>query len=139
MFYLVYVSSAVELLATPVLMNILELARENNLRRGVTGMLLYKGGNFMQVLEGEEPTVLELFDKISRDPRHKGIITMLTGYQEHREFPNWSMAFYNLHDPDLAAIPGYSKFLNTPLNSEDFTANSQYLWELLRIFKANIR
>lgn len=36
-------------------------AREKNLRLSITGALLYENGHFLQVLEGEHPTVRELF------------------------------------------------------------------------------
>jgi hypothetical protein len=44
----------------------LEQSRENNLRLDVTGMLLYKGGNFMQMLEGEKDAVLGLYEAKKR-------------------------------------------------------------------------
>ena len=52
MFYLIYVSSAIKLMHDDELLLLLEKARENNSRLGITGMLLYKEGNFMQMLEG---------------------------------------------------------------------------------------
>lgn len=69
MIYLVYVSSAVKLFSSAELQQLLRGARENNSSRDITGMLLYKDGNFMQVLEGEKEPVLALRDRISRDPR----------------------------------------------------------------------
>ena len=57
-FYLVYVSSAVRLFATAELLKILGKFRRNNQLLGISGLLLYKDGNFIQALEGTEETVL---------------------------------------------------------------------------------
>ena len=54
MFYTVYVSSAVDLFSDEELLKLLDVSRKNNQALDVTGMLLYKGGNFMQFLEGEK-------------------------------------------------------------------------------------
>ena len=72
---------------------LLEHARRNNEKAGVTGMLLYKDGNFMQVLEGEERVVQALSAKIGRDPRHEKMVTLLEGPLAEREFSDWSMGF----------------------------------------------
>ena len=64
MFYLIYISSAVKLMNDDELLFMLEQAREKNLRLGLTGMLLYKNGSFMQMLEGDKQTVLDLYDTI---------------------------------------------------------------------------
>lgn len=45
-------------------------------------MLLYKDGNFMQLLEGEKEAVLRLHKNIIVDPRHKGFLTLLQGETE---------------------------------------------------------
>ena len=60
MFHLVYVSSAVRPFSKSELVELLNVTRDNNSRLGVTGMLLYRDGNFMQVLEGGEPVVRAL-------------------------------------------------------------------------------
>ena len=62
MFHLVYASSALQPFTKPELQALLEQARQKNAKLGVTGMLLYKDGNFMQVLEGEKETVRKLGD-----------------------------------------------------------------------------
>jgi hypothetical protein len=53
MFSIVYVSSALKPFSKTDLLTLLEKSRENNTSLGISGMLLYKDGNFMQVLEGE--------------------------------------------------------------------------------------
>lgn len=50
MINLIYTSSAVELFREDELVELLKTSRDNNRRRGITGMLLYNDGNFLQVL-----------------------------------------------------------------------------------------
>jgi hypothetical protein len=138
MFFNVYVSSATELFSRSELSDLLAQSRANNARSGITGMLLYKDGNFMQALEGEERAVRSLYDKIGRDRRHRGMITILEGPLVERQFPDWSMAFCDLNSPAVHATPGYSEFLNTPLTGEEFSSAPKNSQKLLMMFKQNM-
>lgn len=135
MFFSVYVSSAVLPFSSSELVHLLDTSRRNNAALGVTGMLLYKDGNFMQVLEGDEATVRALYARIERDPRHRGLLTLLQGTSDEREFAEWSMAFRNLDAADAPGTPGYSEFLNTPLTSQEFAADPTRCQRLLSVFK----
>lgn len=57
MIQLIYVSSAVNLMSEDELLDLLAQSSQRNKRKGVTGLLLYAGGNFIQVLEGEQSDV----------------------------------------------------------------------------------
>jgi hypothetical protein len=139
MYFLIYVSSAVNLFSDEELTKLLEVSRRNNHRRGISGLLLYQAGNFMQVLEGAEKDVLETHGRISFDPRHTGLITLMQGQREGRDFEDWSMGFKKLDGPDPGEIPGHSDFLETPLNSPVFTGNPSHAVKLLSLFKKNMR
>ena len=142
MYFLVYASTATKLFSPGELLALLEGSRERNHKRGVTGMLLYKDGSFMQVIEGEKPVVEALFKKLSRDSRHHGILTLLKGHETERMFPDHSMGFRDLNSPEVHATPGYSEFLNTPLTSQEFSAQPDgptRAQKLLLVFKKNIR
>ena len=139
MFYLIYVSSATRNLSSEELLEILRVSRRNNVENEITGMLLYKEGNFMQVLEGPKETVQQLHDKIELDARHKQMITLLSGQIEERQFPNWSMGFQNvdeLNEDDRAA---YSPFLNEPSWPEAFANSPSKAYTLLLSFKKSMR
>ena len=135
MFYLVYVSVAAENVSKDELLGILAHSRTKNADAGITGMLLYKDGNFMQVLEGEEQAVRDLYARIRRDPRHLGIVTLVEGERERRRFGDWSMGFQDLSAPEAREIPGYSEFLNSPLTAEEFSANPSQCEKLLWAFR----
>lgn len=71
--------------------SILQSSQRNNPARGVTGLLLYNGRNFLQLLEGEESELVSLMVKISHDPRHTGISMIDRKIVEERACPNWAM------------------------------------------------
>ena len=135
MFSLVYVSSATLPFSGEDLRALLATCRKNNTELGVTGMLLYKDGNFMQVLEGDEGTVRGLYARIEEYPRYGGEITLQQGFTEERQFPDWSMGFRDLDSPEERSTPGYSEFLNAPLTGREFSGNPFRTQKLLLTFK----
>ena len=138
MFFLVYVSSAVAPFSRSELGSLLAKCHTNNAAAGITGMLLYKGGNFMQLLEGEEQAVRTLYARIGDDPRHRGLLTLVEGPLAEREFPEWSMGFRDLTAAEVRSVPGYSEFLNTPLTGEEFASNPSRGQRLLMTFKKSM-
>ena len=140
MYSIVYVSAAVKPFTKEELLELLSVARNNNTKLDVTGMLVYKDGDFMQVLEGDEETVRKLYAKIDCDTRHRRTMIILQGPVASRAFPDWSMAFYDLtNTEELRAIAGYSEFLNTPLTGMEFAQNPARAQKLLHSFKEAIR
>jgi hypothetical protein len=138
MFFLVYVSSAVTPFTPSELVDLLAQSHENNRQSNVSGMLLYKDGNFMQVLEGEEEVVRALYHKIGLDPRHRGLLTLLQGSLSARQFPEWSMGYRDLNAGDVLNMPGYSEFLNTPLTDPRFASDPTRAQRLLTTFKTSM-
>jgi hypothetical protein len=134
MYHLLYVSSAVNLFSDRQLEELLEVSRTNNSSRGVTGLLLYVGGNFIQMLEGEKEVVLATHMRIANDPRHRGLITLLQGDCAKREFHDWSMGFKKVDGPEAAQAPGYSDFLN---KGPDPTEQRSAAIKLFEYFRQN--
>lgn len=134
-----YVSSATELFTTPQLTNLLERSREANERAGISGMLLYKDGNFMQTVEGPAAAVEDLEARLASDPRHRGMLVLLRGERQQREFDGWSMGFRDLGAADdLAGVEGYSEFLDTPLTADAFGDDPDASQRLLLAFKRHM-
>ena len=138
MFFMVYTSSAVTPFTRSELTDLLEKSRVNNAASDLSGMLLYKDGNFMQVLEGDERVVRTLYDKVARDPRHRGLLVLLQGTLAERQFPDWSMGFRDLNAADVIAVPGYNEFLNTPLTDARFSSDPTRCQKLLNTFKRSM-
>jgi hypothetical protein len=139
LFQIVYVSTASEPFGRAELVKLLRQSVSRNLQAGITGMLLYKDGCFMQALEGEEESVKRLFSRISRDPRHHHVIPLIHEPIEQRHFPNSSMAFRDLDAAELQNVPGYSEFMNTPLDGELLARDVPKAKRLLLLFKQDIR
>ena len=135
MYFEVYASAAVRPFSKADLIELLDRSREKNTRLGLTGMLLYKDGNFMQMVEGEETVTRTPIARIERDPRHTGFLRLISGRTELRQFPDWSMAFRDLGLADDHTPEGYNAFLNTPLTGAEFKNDPSRAQRLLLTFK----
>ena len=135
MFFLVYVSAAVTWFSEAELRALLMRSRATNAAAGITGMLLYKDGNFMQVLEGEESAVLTLQARIAADPRHRGMVTIDSGPLAARQFADWSMGFANLDAAAGAAPLGYVPFIDTALTDPALAQMPNRCRQLLQVFR----
>lgn len=111
MISLTYASRATQPFANQDLRALLEKSRTNNERRRLTGMLLHKNGQFMQVLEGDEADVTEAYGIIAADPRHTEARTLLSETIDARQFGQWSMGFHEI-DSAATALPGFDPFLS---------------------------
>lgn len=97
--------------------------------------MLYKEGNFLQVLEGEESAVRALFATIESDPRHRGAIVLMEDEEESLLFDEWSMGFRNLTDPEVLAREGFNKFMNHTLVSSDFKDDPSGCMDMINQFR----
>ena len=76
--------------------NILSASKKNNMQLGVTGILCYSKTRFVQLLEGEETTVIQLYSRIIDDPRHVACQLLHIGFTIERLFPDWAMGYSEL-------------------------------------------
>lgn len=102
---LVYVSMATRALSEEQLNHLLDRARTRNGKEGVTGVLLYSHGNFIQYLEGPAAGIEKVYSVIKTDSQHHGIIELMREAVESREFAHWSMAFRNIRAFGVASPP----------------------------------
>lgn len=109
MYYIIYLSTATNLLSDAELKEILLKSNGNNQKLQVTGMLLYSEGNIIQVIEGELQIIKALYTRIASDSRHRGIILLSEGDIAERNFPDWSMGFRTVSANDFAQLTGYQK------------------------------
>lgn len=105
---LIYASEASHDFGTDELHSLLKTSRKNNAKSGVTGILLYKRGSFLQVLEGGEKDVDAIFDRILSDARHDLIILLHREDIPERNFEDWRMGFVDIEAVDL---PGFSDLM----------------------------
>ena len=83
---IVYVSAETEPFTHEAICKLLLKARQNNAEKGITGMLLYHQGSFLQLLEGEQSAV------------------------DERSFADWSMGYADLTDPFFNSVEGLNDF-----------------------------
>lgn len=70
---------------------ILDTSARNNPARGITGLLLFNGRNFLQLLEGEDSEIASLMDRINGDARHSGVSVLDRRAIDARTCPDWAM------------------------------------------------
>lgn len=78
---------------TDDLLRLLLSARRYNGDHGITGLLLYRDGVFMQLLEGAAAEIDGLYARIAADPRHRDIDMLQAADEAERMMPGWQMAY----------------------------------------------
>lgn len=109
---LVYASAETTPFSDEDLMALLEQSRAANEARGVTGLLLYHEGSFIQALEGDPETVRALYEKITRDGRHHNERLLYEVEQDHHSFDGWTLGFHRTEE-NAELAEGLSDFLET--------------------------
>lgn len=83
------------------LADISNIARINNKRLGITGLLFYHNQRFVQVLEGEKDALETLLNVIEQDKRHKNIERIIDEEITKRGFKEWNMDSFNLSENEV--------------------------------------
>jgi Sensors of blue-light using FAD len=106
---LLYVSRAVDPASSAATESILSTSRAHNMGNGITGILCYGGGIYLQAIEGGRNAVNELYGHIVRDMRHKDVA--LLHYEEitERRFGGWTMGQVNLAKLNTSIVLKYSE------------------------------
>ena len=73
--------------------DIVYTCNKKNKISGVTGLLYFSHGTYLQYLEGNELSVLETFNKISKDHRHCNVTIIYSDRSSARKFEQWAMRF----------------------------------------------
>lgn len=101
-----YISQEASPLSADALLGLLSQCHQNNVAKGLTGMLLFGNGTFLQSLEGEQAVVDSLMQKIAQDPRHTAMKVLRQDTISERQYADWSMGFERVTEKTLAEIPG---------------------------------
>ena len=106
---LMYASRAAAAVNQEELVAILRKSKANNPGAGITGVLCFSEGIFLQALEGGRSAVNRLYNRIAADPRHTSV--ELLCYEEigERRFAGWSMGQVNLSSLNPALLLKYSE------------------------------
>lgn len=109
---LVYVSAALKPFDVGELSELLKRARTKNTSLGVSGILLYQDGSFIQVIEGEQSGIQEVFARVQADKRHWRIQVLREGLILQRRFAQWSMGFVTLDSRLVRDLSGRHALLS---------------------------
>ncbi len=105
---LLYASRAVDP-SPAVIDDILSASRQHNPASGITGILCYGGGVFLQAIEGGRAAVSELYGHIQKDGRHKDVELLLFEEISERRFGGWTMGQVNLSRLNTSILLKYSE------------------------------
>ncbi|QCX01020.1 BLUF domain-containing protein [Aggregatimonas sangjinii] len=129
MYTIIYRSKAAASFGPKEINQMVETAKIHNVKNNITGCLLYHEGRFLQLIEGTEKDVKDLYERILSDPRHENITLLGDEKGFMRSFEDWNIAFDNLdldsaqvsekrslfdsifHDSGALANPGRSKLV----------------------------
>lgn len=100
-FHLVYRSYATKNLNQKSVTQIINTSQMHNAKTNLTGLLFYRQNTFIQLLEGEEQAVRELYEKISKDIRHYDIKILIESKSSMRIVPQWSMTYVESASADI--------------------------------------
>ena len=101
LYRLVYTSGRMKNCDDQEIQNILQACKRNNPSKNITGVLIHTDKRFIQVLEGKEQDILDVFEKVKKDPRHAGVSLRALNAVKTRAFPNWHMGYKDISTEKL--------------------------------------
>lgn len=139
LYSLVYASTAASAFDDADLEALLRQARERNDARGISGLLLYRRGRFVQFLEGPEDEVRALYAKIRNDPRHVAPRILNEGRPDHRQFADWTMGYEPVREPAAPPPPGFRSTFDDLDDADDSDGVIRATQELSLWFRVRTR
>ena len=111
---LIYRSQASRAVHEMTLVPLLRKTRQHNQRANLGGLLVHTNSQFMQVLEGPEPVLSNLFTRIQDDPRHYDMHTLAYCTVPERAFADWRMAYAPVNKALFEKITGFLPLASRP-------------------------
>jgi hypothetical protein len=105
---LLYASRALDT-SPDAIESILHQSRNHNPSTGVTGVLCYGGGIFLQAIEGGRMAISALYGHIQRDPRHKDVVLLQYEEISERRFSGWTMGEVNMNRINASILLKYAE------------------------------
>lgn len=119
--HIIYSSTETRVLDRDSLHSILDTARRRNRELEVTGILLHSERSFLQVIEGEESVINDLFNRIRADERHRNITLIIRESIAARSFSDWTMGFAEISHEEGDEVPGLNDFFTSGKSFADLT------------------
>ncbi|MGK5089186.1 BLUF domain-containing protein [Bdellovibrionota bacterium FG-2] len=136
-FHLLYISTSIAPAKSETIQSLLDVSSKNNKAKDISGLLIYRSGYFIQLLEGDETVVNTLVARIQRDARHRDLKIVLSFKDEKRLFPHWSMGLItDDQDADMLALLS-KKLTSSKIENRDNMAPEAI--EILKSFSKKYR
>jgi hypothetical protein len=132
--HLLYRSRAIQSFSATDLTALQEQSQAWNKMHGITGLLCYSNGHFVQVLEGSAEEVHGLFSKIQRDKRHFQVQALSDRATNQRWFADWRMALVQTDPGDFYWLLGYLEAKGHNLVQPQIPITDPHLVKLLTSF-----
>ena len=129
----IYISMATKMMSIQDMQHLLHHAKGNNEKIGITGILLYRSGLFMQYLEGNRIAVDNLYTKIRNDRRHTSLIKMHEKPISERVFKNWAMEFRHLRHID--SLLNFDAYLRSHIDDTAKESNQRAIYNFIMSFE----
>lgn len=95
-YQLTYRSKAIPDITSKEIQEIIKIAKAFNSTNDISGCLLFDNGYFVQILEGDEEKVTQLYLTIKKDRRHNHLEVLSKGWSSKRVFDNWGMGYLEM-------------------------------------------
>ena len=132
---LVYSSTAVQPFDDAQLDALLQQARTRNSSLGITGMLSYRGGSFIQFLEGSEDHIDALMASIRADQRHRDVRVLIEDRISERQFSSWTMGYERMRNTEQRPPAGFRDTFADLQRGDDDLITARAARELMFWFK----
>lgn len=132
MHHIIYMSTASWPMTDAELEDLLRQAQQGNERAGITGALVYGDGQFMQIMEGEQAVLEDLYTHLGQDRRHKGLFKFADRAIPARRFAEWSMGFQAVSPATFEQLLGYVAPAQLALQLPDLGAADSLFVERMR-------
>jgi Sensors of blue-light using FAD len=106
----IHASRATEHFQEHQIPDLLKQARLANAKHELTGMLLYIGGSFLQVLEGQAELVEAVYATIQRDKRHTQVTLIARDTILERAYEGWTLCHKTLDPSEAGEIIGEADY-----------------------------
>lgn len=133
MIRLLYSSQAAQNITEKDILNILQKSHNNNAKENITGILLYGGNLFMQVLEGDELVVLKKYVTICEDKRNTNNKIIFISYTEKRMFDKWAMCQFKCDPLDIQRIYDINSKATETVPPESFSKTMREFLHMLSV------
>ena len=135
LYEIIYFSNATHLMSQEDLIHLLLQCRKNNPPLKLTGMLLYRAGFFLQVLEGPQESIKLIYSKILKDKRHNKLSLLTFRKIPNRSFSEWCMGFVAL-DKRCEQLEEFFDLLNRNMLDNKTAECKQSVYSIFKEFRS---